>query len=49
MVVEETRIKVVLLVHDEANENPLVEVNLQILEKDTALESLIATYSEDSE
>ena len=45
MAQEETRVNVALLVHDETRGDPKVEVNLQVLEEDTTLGSLIATYS----
>lgn len=46
---EDVELTVTLIVHDEDNDNPRVEVRLQVIEHDTSLSSLIATYSEESE
>ena len=48
MIEEETRIKVVLSVHDENNENPRVEIGLQVPEQDSSLANLVAAYPEES-
>ena len=45
MAQEEIRVNVALLVHDETSRDPVFEVNLQVLEEDTRLGSLITTYS----
>ena len=49
MIEEETRIKVVLSVHDENIEKPWVEIGLQVSKWDSSLANLVDSNVEDSE
>ena len=49
MTKEERRVKVILSIHDENNENPQVKIDLQFPEQTSSLTNLIATYTKYSE
>ena len=46
---EDSRITVILIVHDDEDEEPQVRVKIHKIEPDTSLASLMATYCKESE
>lgn len=49
MIEEQSEVKVMFSIHDEDNENPRVKIDLETPQGDSALASLIASYSENTE
>ena len=49
MIEEQLEVPARLSVHDEDSENPRVRIDLETLQGDSALASLIASYSENME
>jgi hypothetical protein len=47
--IEESKITIVLTVHDDENGEPRVEINMHKSKPDTSLANVMATYSEESE
>ena len=47
MIEEQSRVKVMLFVQNDNNENPRVKIDLEPQHDDSSLASLVATYSED--
>ena len=49
MIEEQLKVRVMMSIQDKDSENLLVKIDLEALQDDSSLDSLVATYSEDLE